>query len=152
MITYTQFSQVIPQLSDAEVSWLMLYIEHRHRGLTVDGHEHDFDDDELFPNFGFQIMKGNQTQYAWFFSSQTADIGQVAETVQEFFKVHRPNACFSLTWAEYADTLKPEQFDGGAIFVTAHDIKMFHAGEWAREQEREFNGPNSDPIVQVIPA
>jgi hypothetical protein len=34
--------------------------------------------------------------------------------------------------------LRVEQFDGGAIFVTADDIVAFHAGEWVRQQEAEF--------------
>lgn len=150
-ITYLQFSQVIPNLTDAEVAWLMKYVEHRHRGLSIDGSEHDFDDDVLFPNFGFKIQRSVEWgQYAWFYSSQNADISQVAEMVQEYLKAHRPDGCFSLTWAEYTDKLRPDQFDGGAIFVTADDIKTFHAGEWVREQEREFNGPSSTPIDQVI--
>ena len=150
MKTYVQFSQVISQLTDREVAWLMKYVEHRHRGLDIHGHEYDFDD-ELFPNFGFQIMQANNEKYAWFYSSQNADIGQVAETAQEFLKEHRPGACFSLTWADYADRLAFQQFDGGAIFVTPDDIKIFHAGEWAREQEREFTGPGSAAIDHVTP-
>jgi len=142
MKTYVQFSQVIPSLTDREVAWLMKYVEHRHRGLDIEGNEHDFDD-ELFPNFGFQIMQQDKAQCAWFYSSQNADIGQVAEMVQEFLQTHRPTGHFSLTWAEYADELKPEQFDGGAIFVTGEDIKMFHAGEWAREQEAQFGAVHS---------
>lgn len=140
MNTYLQFSQVMPHLKDEEVAWLMKYVEHRHRGLDIEGHEHDFDDDGPFPNFGFKILRSKEWgQYAWFYASQAGDIAQVAETVQEFIKALRPTSSFSMTWADYADTLQPGQFDGGAIFVTADDIKMFHAGEWVREQEAQFS-------------
>lgn len=152
MTTFLQFSQIIPNLTDDEVRWLMTYVEHRHRGLDMAGATHDFDDDHKFPNFGFQIMLGNQTQYAWFYSDKDADIAQVAEMAQEFLKANRPSGCFSLTWADYPDTLRPGQFDGGAIFVTSEDIRTFHAGEWAREQEREFNGPGSSAIDQLMTA
>jgi hypothetical protein len=149
MNTYIQFSQVIPHLSPAEVAWLMKYVEHRHRGLDIDGNDGDFDD-EVYPYFGFKIMDAPKWgQYAWFFSSQTGDISQVAETVQAFLKKFKPTSSFSMTWADYADTLRAGQFDGGAIFVTAEDIKIFHAGEWVREQEREFNGPAEETIDQV---
>jgi hypothetical protein len=139
MKTYIQFSQVIPSLTTEEVSWLMKYVEHRHRGLDVEGNDGDFDD-ELFPNFGFKIMDDPKSgQYAWFYSSQSGDISQVAETAQAFIKRFRPTSSFSMTWADYADTLRAGQFDGGAIFVTEEDIKMFHAGEWVREQEANAN-------------
>jgi len=152
MKTHLQFSQVIPHLTDAEVRWLMTYVEHRHRGLDVDGAPGDFDDDGLFPNFGFQILKDDAWgQYAWFFSDKAkqGDIAQVAETVQEFIKHHRNKSSFSLTWADYAENLHPGQFDGGAIFVTAEEIKVFHAGEWVREQERSFDSPSASSLSPI---
>ena len=86
-------------------------------------------------NFGFQILKDQKWgQYAWFYSSQKGDISQVAEVVHEFLKVCRPKCCFTLTWADYADSLTPEQFDGGALFVTAQEIKTFHAGECSKKR------------------
>jgi len=150
MTTYLQFSQVIPKLTDTEVAWLITYVEHRHRGFDVDGNEYDFDDDETFPSFGFKILVDAKLgQYAWFFAAQKGDIAQVAETAQAFLQAQRPSSFFTLTWADYADNLKPEQFDGGALFVTPQDIKIFHAGEWVREQERFF-GSSAHPQQSTI--
>ncbi len=134
----------MPNLKDEEVQWLMKYVEHRHRGLNMEGVELEDDEDGVFPDFGFKIMHSKEWgQYAWFYAEASGSISQVAETVQEFIKVMCPKSSFSMTWADYTDKLRPGQFDGGAIFVTADDIKMFHAGEWAREQEAQFS--RTDP-------
>jgi hypothetical protein len=139
MNNYLQFSQVIPHLTDDEVKWLMNYVENRHRGLDVEGNELEEDEVGMYPDFGFKIMKDDDWgTYAWFFAEESGNVAQVGETVQEFLKVNRPEGSFSMTWADFADTLRPGQFDGGGLFVTAKDIKMFHAVEWVRGQEKEF--------------
>jgi hypothetical protein len=138
MSTLLQFSEIIPDLSEAEVAWFMKYIEHRHRKLDIDGNEHEFDDDG-YPDFGFKIMVDDDGTSAWFFAAKHGNVSQVAETVQEFLRVHRPNSFFSMTWSESNTILKPGEFDGGAVFVTAEEIEMFHGVEWAREKEKQFN-------------
>lgn len=132
-----QFSQVIPDLTDAETLWLMNYVEYRARGLYLDGSEREHED--VYPDFGFKIMKSTEWgTYAWFFSDECGDISQVAETVQDFIKAQRPETCFTMTWADYADKLRVGEFDGGGLFVSADQITTFHAVEWAEQQEKEF--------------
>lgn len=152
---FLQFSQVIPNLTDDEVAWFVKYIEHRSQGLDLEGNEQDFDDDGVYPDFGFQIMESKEWgRYAWFFSHESANIAQLAETVQEYLKKFHPESSFSMTWADYANQLVPSQFDGGAVFVTKDDIRLFHAGQWAREQEMSFLGhiPDESTRPLVIPA
>lgn len=133
-----QFSEIIPDLNDHEVAWFIKYIEHRHRRLDIDGNEREFEDDG-YPDFGFKVMSDEGKHYAWFFAEENGSVAQVAETVQEFLQAHRPKQCFTLTWAETSTTLKPGDFDGGAVFVTAEEIEMFHGVEWARGREKQFN-------------
>ena len=151
MTNFIQFSQVITQLTDEEVRWLMRYIEHRHRGLDIEGNERDYDDDGVYPDFGFKILQSEEWgQYAWFYAQENGNIAQVAETVQDFLKTTRPKSSFSMTWAEYADKLRPEQFDGGAVFVTKDDIKTFHAGEWVRLEQMKFLGHRLEESSSVL--
>lgn len=140
MTNRLQFSEIISDLTDEEVTWFVKYIEHRHRKLDIEGDEHEFEDDG-YPAFKFKIMAsaGEWKTYAWFFADEVGDVAQVAETVQAFLKEHRPHQCFTLTWAESNSSLTPGEFDGGAVFVTAEEIEMFHGVEWARGKEKEFN-------------
>jgi hypothetical protein len=138
MTNRLQFSEIIPELTESEIEWLIKYVEHRHRKLDIDGNEHEFEDDG-YPSFGFKIMTTEEGSYAWFFSEESGSVAQVAETVQEFLREHRPKQCFTLTWAETSTTLKPGEFDGGAAFVTSEEIETFHGVEWARSKEKQFN-------------
>lgn len=137
---FLQFSQVIKNLTDEEASWFVDYIEHRRNGFDTQGKELEDDEKGTYPDFRFVIMQDeNWGIYAWFFADDNGSVEQVAETVKEFLLKFRPHECFTMTWAEYAHEPRVEEFDGGAIFVTARDIKIFHAGEWAYNLEKAFS-------------
>lgn len=146
--SYLQFSEVLPKLSDEEAAWFPNYINGRHQGLDVEGKPADFDENGFFPDFKFAIKKtdGEWGTYAWFYADESGSVVQVGEVVQEFLRRFRPSECFMLTWAEWNGKPHVGQFDGGGLFVTASDIELFHAGEWARNRTKRFyNEGQQDP-------
>lgn len=61
--------------------------------------------------------------YLWLYAEESADLERVAHLVQQFLKRFRPGDCWSLTYAATCSKPRVGEFGGGAIFVTAAEIK-----------------------------
>jgi len=81
----------------------------------------------------------------WFYADECGNVEAVGELVQEFLKKFRPNDCFSLTYATYCSKLRLGEFGGGAIFVTADEVKWENAYTWVQSQEKEFHEQSRGP-------
>lgn len=75
----------------------------------------------------------------WFlhlYATQSGNVGNVAHVVQEFLKRFRPSDSWFLTYCVGSDRAGVGEFGGGAVFVTATDIKYFNASEFVDEQTK----------------
>ena len=62
----------------------------------------------------------------------------VAWLVQKFLKKFRPDQCWSLTYATTCSKPRVGEFGGGAVFVTADEIKWQNAYDFIEEQRTAF--------------
>jgi len=74
----------------------------------------------------------------WIHSEESGLVDHVAYFVHKFLRMFRKNECWSLTWAGTCSKLCIGEFGGGAIFVTAEDIKFDNCYAWVERQRLAF--------------
>ncbi len=92
--------------------------------------EDDFDIGS-FPGFEFRVSKEN----LWAYSEDDGNLDVLSRIVQAFFKKFRPDGFFYVTWANTCNKMRVNEFNGGAMVVTAETIKFFNVTDFVREQE-----------------
>jgi hypothetical protein len=148
---YLQFSEVIQQLTPAEERWLneqlsFVYVfdgeeldeEHLpgtkhpedadYRGCRAfsDMEDADSGDDDAGFEHAFGTDEGgpeNWGRHLWIYAEEGGDVERVAHLVQKFLKKFRPDECWSLSYSTTCSKPRVGEFGGGAVFVTANDIK-----------------------------
>ena len=162
---FTEFSEVVPNLSDQEWSWLKSQFE---MIAVIDGREHPIDEipvelsaqtpewrgcrglrgfgeyDPEFvsePEFQFEFVEDDpdEGRYLWIYSNDYGNIDKVGHFVQTFLKRFRPNECWSLTYACTCSKPRVGQFGGGTVIVTASDIIWHDAHAIADRVTRELS-------------
>lgn len=123
---YLQFSEVLAGLTAEETTWLQKRLE--------DASEDDTDADayeEYFPDFSWEVTppSGDKPGALWVYAEESGDVTHVAKVVEEFFKKFRPDGVFTLTWAETCSRMRPGEFSGGWMLVTATDIEIESVSE-----------------------
>jgi hypothetical protein len=63
--------------------------------------------------------------------------------VQKFLKKFRPDQCWSLTYATTCSKPRAGEFGGGAVFVTADEIKWQNAYDFIEDQRAAFKAKRS---------
>ncbi|MGA2258340.1 MAG: hypothetical protein ABSG53_27055, partial [Thermoguttaceae bacterium] len=58
--------------------------------------------------------------------------------VHKFLKRFRPDQCWSLTYANTCSKFRVGEFSGGAVFVTANEIKCQNADDFVQLQRAAF--------------
>ena len=96
--------------------------------------ENDFDSGS-FPGFEFRVSKEN----LWAYSEDDGNLDALSRIVQAFFKKFRPDGFFYVTWANTCSKMRVHEFNGGAMAVTAENIKFFNVTDFIREQENLHN-------------
>ena len=146
---YLQFSEVLVDLSEDEANWLKHQLEivcvfddkeypednlpegrdpaiAEWAGCRVylDMEDYDPDDGEDV-GFDYKFRSDDEKKGAslWLFSEEFGRVDRVAHLVQKFLRQFRPDRCWSLTWALTCSKLRLGEFSGGAMFVTASEIK-----------------------------
>ena len=104
----------------------------------------DFDSswDVLGFEFNFINDHGNgksATRDLWLFADTYGDPAHVAWLIQKFLKQFRPGQCWSLTYANTCSKPRVGEFSGGAVFVTANEIKQQAASDFIEQERAEFN-------------
>lgn len=74
----------------------------------------------------------------WFFAEECGDVEQVAVVVQEFFRQHRRGGVWGFEWADWCSKLRIGEFGGGAVVVTAGDIRWMPTSQWLADRIREL--------------
>jgi hypothetical protein len=99
--------------------------------------EDDFDWD--FPGFEYKLSKDN----LWAYAEEDGNMDSLCRIVQAFFRKFRPDGFFYVTWANTCSKMRVNEFNGGAMVVTAKNIKIFNVTDFVREQEKLHNKNNS---------
>ena len=175
---YLEFSEVLPNLTAEEETWLKEQLEMIHvfgdRQYTsvelpegLDPMKSDWcgirawrDLEELpgFPtDLGFcyefcDDSRGeNWGRHLWFYTEEWGYPELVAHLVQKFLRQFRAGDCWSLSYAATCEKLRVGDFGGGAVFVTANDIQYFSDGDFrekAREVFEQAKQPDAEPATE----
>ncbi len=162
---HLQFAEVLPQLTVEEERWLQHQLEivcvfgdqeylkddlpvelhpadaewegcRAYRDL--DGYESDLDESAGFDYRFSDDPRGEGGRHLWLYSEECGHVDRVAHLIQKFLRDFRPHRCWSLTYATTCSKPRVGEFGGGAVFVTADDIKWHSADEFVEQQRAAF--------------
>ena len=173
---YLDFSEVIPALTVEEEAWLKSQLEQvrvidgvaypvddvpeelqdkdpdwlgcrAYRDL--DGYDADFGEEA---GFEYSFSKDEDWgRHLWLYTEQWGYVERVAHLVQKFLKKFRPGQCWSLTWATTCSKPRVGQFGGGAVFVTAAEIKWQITDDFVEEQTKAFRESRKEETDEDTP-
>jgi hypothetical protein len=162
---YLQFSEIVANLTEPEEAWLKEQLqsirvigqkeypedavpaeladtEAEWAGVRFlrDNDDYDPDCDSLGFEYNFHDDPddGGWGRHLWLNSEEYGNPDNVAWLVRKFLKAFRPNQCWSLTYATTCSRPRVGDFGGGAIFVTADEIKWQNAYDFVEEQHAAF--------------
>jgi hypothetical protein len=166
---FLQFSQTLDALTPEESAWLGHQLEPI---AIINGTEYSEDDDavqnrDTEPSYqglrflqdyddlnddadvqGFQIeYQVDDTTYAWFSAEANGDADRLAHLIQKFLKRFRPDQCWSLTYATTCSKLCVGEFGGGAVFVTADEIRWQSSYAFVEQERAAFEARKNSPTV-----
>ena len=138
--SYTEFSEIIENLTIEEASWL------DHQLSTAPDADCPIflkDCPDRYPGdsdcgFGYSFEEHDGRCWLWIGSSEGCNVDYVAHLVQKFLKQFRPGQCWSLTYAVTCSKLRVGEFGGGAVFVTADEIYDHNAYAFVDQQRAAF--------------
>jgi hypothetical protein len=159
---YTEFSEVIENLTSEEAEWLrhQLVVVCRYGDVTLEEddipaeREHDTPDWEgcriyltmedydrdYGEDAGFEYVISQPDDVApvsmWIYSEESGNTDRVAHVIQMFLKQFRPDDHWSMSWAYTCSKPRISEFGGGAMFVTATDIKTYDTGQFVETCEK----------------
>jgi len=160
---YTQFSEAIPNLTTEEETWLRRQLEYvfvfgeqeyaegelpasldlanadwegirasrnaEDADRYTSGCQHEFHDATEWDDYGRTL---------WLYSDEQGDPEFAAHLAHQFLKRFRPDQCWSLTYARTCSRLRFGAFTGGAVFVTADDIRWYTARRFVEDEQKHF--------------
>ena len=175
---YVEFSEVIPHLTEKEADWLRQQLEvvwvfgdreYSEDALPDDLNREDADwigcrayrdMKDYDPDFGeeagfeYEFHNGQDEDWGrhlWLHAVEYAELDRLAHLVQKFLKRFRPDDVWSLTWATACSKPRAGEFGGGAVFVTASEIKWNDAYGFVEEQTKAFHEQSAVPrLVQLV--
>lgn len=131
---YTQFSAALKLESKAEKSWCEKELKKLRKK------EDKMDPETAESSFQSEMPDDN---HLWFHEDESGDPEHVGKFVQRFLKKFHPNNFWCMEYANICDKARLDGFSGGALFVTADEIKYMNASQWLEEQTLEFAGSSS---------
>ncbi len=72
----------------------------------------------------------------WFYAEECGSLEFLGTMVQAFFKKFRPDGFFSCSYAETCSKMRVYEFSGGAIVVTADEVRFHHVSDFIRREEK----------------
>ncbi len=157
---YLQFSEVLARLTESEEAWL----EEQLQPICVFGGKEYLEDDvpaefadaeadwsgvrfmrdkpdNEWDELGFDYCFDENEDWGrhlWLYAEECGDVDNAAWLAHKFLKEFRPQACWSLTYAAICSKPRVGEFGGGAIFVTANEIKWQNAYGFIDQQKAAF--------------
>ncbi len=161
---YLEFSELLTNLSDEEAAWLenQLEIVQLRDGVEVEestasaesadstkptwtGCRAYVDMDDYDGTYGgdvgfeyeFYEQHDKKGRYLWIYAEEHGYVDRVAHLVQKFLRQFRPDQTWSLTYSVTCSKPRAGDFGGGAVVVSATDIKWFNAWDFVEEQKHK---------------
>jgi hypothetical protein len=102
----------------------------RDLGMEGPGFVYSLDDDH--------DTLGNGRRHLWIHAGEWGYVDGAARLVRKFLKRFRPDQCWSLTYATVCSKPRVGEFGGGAVFVTADEIRWQDAYDFVEQQRAAF--------------
>ena len=118
--------------------------------LCGPGFEHRFLSDEPRDDGEGGLLAG-WGRHLWVYADEWAYLDGLACLVQKFLKRFRPDQCWSLTYATTCSKPRAGEFGGGAIFVTADQIRGQSAYDFIEQQAADFQAYKGNIHAQDKP-
>lgn len=139
---YVSFSTKIDRLSSEDAEWLkkeiaLLKVRDGEGGL---GFNYEFLKDDLDPDH-------HRNGMLYVYSMHNAVIEPACTFIQHFLQERRSGGFVQLTWAEYCPIPRAHAFGGGAVFITAKEIKYLIMDAWLDRTHSEFLKENGKGAV-----
>ena len=135
---YVQFSEVIPDLTAAEAAWIRRQFARDPEQDAPPICQLTGDDAWVFDWKICDDPEEDGRRYLWLYAEDHAIVDHVAAFVQAFLRQFRPQAYFQCSYAFSCSRPVPGQFGGGAVFVTATQIRWFSSNAWLTRQARRW--------------
>lgn len=87
---------------------------------------------------GFEHKFLNRNTSILLYSDGEGSVDAVAKQCQRYLKKFHPHKCLSFEYVFTGDRVRPGEFGGGGVFITAEDIKYFTVEEWLRATQTEW--------------
>ena len=167
---FLQFSEMLYDITSCEVAWLQRQLEPI---AVIDGREYHEDDDAVadrerdlsFHGFrflldyedldddadvrGFEIDFQDDAANVWLSADVNGDPGRVAHLVCKFLKQFRPDQCWSLTYACTCSKLRIGEFGGGAVFVTADEVRRQNGYDFVQQERAAFEATKATSAAKT---
>jgi hypothetical protein len=138
---YTEFSQIVENLTEAEINWLR-------SGLERNEQAEEGDDNQIIYATVVEtnLLRGADSKpYLWI----QGEYGLNEATtlfLQAFLQTFRPDQAIGIEQAIYADRPRAGEFGGSATFITAKTVEHFSTTEWLEQQQHRFNTPTGTTL------
>lgn len=95
--------------------------------------EVDVCDEGWMKDFAHELVsnKDKPGGHIWFHTDESGEPSHVAEFVQSFLKRFHRNDVWFLEWSNYCDKARLDAFGGGAVVVTATQMRWMNTNQWA---------------------
>ena len=131
MNSYTQFCFQINELTKEEAAWLK---------------------EQLSDDRGFDAYIEEHTEASTLtLESDEGDPDEAAAFAQKFLAAFRPDGVIFFEWAYSASHLVPNAFGGGAVVITADEMRWLNTSEWATETAEQMR-PHAGGAEETIHA
>jgi len=143
---YLQFSETLDKLRPEEEKWLGEQLtadpDTGCPAFLLDYEDRDPDD----PTYGFEwaFLGEGDEPHLWVNADDHGDVDRLAHLVQKFLKAFRPADCWSLSNANTCSKPRVDGFGGGAVFVTAGEIRTHSSGEFIFQQRQAFEAAKAN--------
>jgi hypothetical protein len=133
---YTEFSESLSIESQTEEEWVRAALTTGPASWLPDPD----DDDDLGFEWEFQGELGRRedSRRLCLYSVEHGSAYNAALFVQAFLRRFRPDRSFALSYAETCSKPRVGAFGGGALFVTAGEIRGISTVEWLDQQVTRF--------------
>jgi hypothetical protein len=146
---YLQFSETLDNLKPEEEQWLEEQLAaDPDTGCPVFLADYeDLNPDDTDHGFCISFEEEGDTRRLWIYADDHGDVGRVAHLIQKFLKQFRPDQCWSLGYANTCSKLRVGEFGGGAVFVTAEDIRWQNADDFIAQEEARHSKTHPSPVM-----
>lgn len=71
--------------------------------------------------------------------SEGTDLQALANVLQSYLEEWNPTGRIGFTWADHCSKLRPDEFGGGAVFITAKAQDWHTSSEWLYTMTKEYD-------------